>query len=173
MPNKEIGYYGSKVAVPTARNILTKVLPYMGISPEYSTEELANLDVKIPLLEGPLDDAINTLSGYDIQYKVIGEGSSVVAQSPVTGSVVAKGGMVYLYTESSHTVDYTEVPDLVGLTPSMANDSVMYCQLNYVARGASVNHADVAVSKQDPPAGKKVPVGTTIELEFMVYSGGD
>jgi len=173
MPNKEIGYYGSKVAVPTARNILTKVLPYMGISPEYSTEELANLDVKIPLLEGPLDDAINTLSGYDIQYKVIGEGSSVVAQSPVTGSVVAKGGTVYLYTESSHTVDYTEVPDLVGLTPSMANDSVMYCQLNYVARGASVNHADVAVSKQDPPAGKKVPVGTTIELEFMVYSGGD
>lgn len=173
MPNKEIGYYGSKVAVPTARNILTKVLPYMGISPEYSTEELANLDVKIPLLEGPLDDAINTLSGYDIQYKVIGEGSSVVAQSPVTGSVVAKGGTVYLYTESSHTVDYTEVPDLVGLTPSMANDSVMYCQLNYVARGASVNRADVAVSKQDPPAGKKVPVGTTIELEFMVYSGGD
>ena len=173
MPNKEIGYYGSKVAVPTARNILTKVLPYMGISPEYSTEELANLDVKIPLLEGPLDDAINTLSGYDIQYKVIGEGSSVVAQSPVTGSVVAKGGMVYLYTESSHTVDYTEVPDLVGLTPSMANDSVMYCQLNYVARGASVNHADVAVSKQNYPPGKKVPVGTTIELEFMVYSGGD
>ncbi len=173
MPNKEIGYYGSKVAVPTARNILTKVLPYMGISPEYSTEELANLDVKIPLLEGPLDDAINTLSGYDIQYKVIGEGSSVVAQSPVTGSVVAKGGTVYLYTESSHTVDYTEVPDLVGLTPSMANDSVMYCQLNYVARGASVNHADVAVSKQNYPPGKKVPVGTTIELEFMVYSGGD
>ena len=173
MPNKDIGYYGSKVAVPTARNILTKVLPYLGISPEYSTEELANLDVKIPLLEGPLDNALATLEGYDIQYKIIGEGSSVVAQSPVTGSVVAKGGMVYLYTESSHTVDYTEVPDLVGLTPSMANDSVMYCQLNYVARGASVNHADVAVTKQDPPAGKKVPVGTTIELEFMVYSGGD
>lgn len=173
MPNKDIGYYGSKVAVPTARNILTRVLPYMGISPEYSTEELANLDVKIPLLEGPLEDAINTLSGYDIQYKVIGEGSSVVAQSPVTGSVVAKGGTVYLYTESNHTVDYTEVPDLVGLDPSMANDSIMYCQLNYVARGASVNHAGVAVTKQKPEAGSKVAVGTTVELEFMVYSGGD
>ena len=173
MPNKDIGYYGSKVAVPTARNILTRVLPYMGISPEYSTEELANLDVKVPLLEGPLEDAINTLSGYDIQYKVIGEGSSVVAQSPVTGSVVAKGGTVYLYTESNHTVDYTEVPDLVGLDPSMANDSIMYCQLNYVARGASVNHAGVAVTKQKPEAGSKVAVGTTVELEFMVYSGGD
>lgn len=173
MPNKDIGYYGSKVAVPTARNILTRVLPYMGISPEYSTEELANLDVKIPLLEGPLEDAINTLSGYDIQYKVVGEGSSVVAQSPVTGSTVAKGGTVYLYTESNHTVDYTEVPDLVGLDPSMANDSIMYCQLNYVARGASVNHAGVAVTKQIPEAGSKVPVGTTVELEFMVYSGGD
>ncbi|MBP5363653.1 MAG: PASTA domain-containing protein [Ruminococcus sp.] len=173
MPNKEIGYYGSKVAVPTARNILTEVLPYLGISPEYTTEELANLDIKIPLLEGPLDDALQTLEGYDIQYKIIGEGTSVVAQSPDTGSVVAKGGMVYLYTESSHTVDYTEVPDLVGLSPSMANDSVMYCQLNYVARGASVNHAGVLVSKQNPPAGKKVPVGSTVELEFMVYSGGD
>ena len=86
---------------------------------------------------------------------------------------MAKGGTVYLYTESSHTVDYTEVPDLVGLSPSMANESISYCQLNYVARGASVNHADVAVSKQNYEPGKKVPVGTTIELEFMVYSSGD
>ncbi len=173
MPNRDIGYYGSKVAVPTARNILTDVLPYLGISPEYSTEELANLDVKIPLLEGPLDDALATLEGMDIQYKIVGEGSTVVAQSPVTGTTVAKGGTVYLYTESSHTVDYTVVPDLVGLSPSMANDSITYCQLNYVARGASVNHADVAVSKQKPEAGSKVAVGTTIELEFMVYSSGD
>ena len=173
MPNRDIGYYGSKVAVPTARNILTDVLPYLGISPEYSTEELANLDVKVPLLEGPLDDALATLEGMDIQYKIVGEGSTVVTQSPLTGTTVAKGGTVYLYTESSHTVDYTEVPDLVGLDPVTANDSIVYCQLNYVARGASVNHAGVAVSKQYPEAGSKVAVGTTIELEFMVYSSGD
>lgn len=173
MPDKEIGYYGSKVAVPTARNILTDILPYIGISPEYTTEELANLDVKVPLLEGSLEDAKNTLAGLGINYEVIGEGSSVVAQSPVTGSMVAKDGTVYLYTETSHTVDYTEVPDLVGLSPEVANQSIVYCQLNYVARGASIRRDGVAVSKQTPEAGAKVAVGTTVELEFMVYGDGD
>ncbi|MBR4362667.1 MAG: PASTA domain-containing protein [Ruminococcus sp.] len=173
MPDKTIGYYGSQVAVPTARNILTDVLPYLGISPEYTTEELANLDVKVPLLEGSVEDAVNTLEGLGINYKKIGEGTSVVAQSPVTGTMISKGGTVYLYTESSHTVDYTEVPDFRGLTPEMANESAAYCQLNYVARGASVRRAGVAVSNQSIAPGEKKPVGTTIELEFSVFGDGD
>ena len=173
MPNKDIGYYGSVVAVPTARDILTKVLPYMGYNPQYTDEEVANLDVKIPLLEGPIDDAKKTLSDLGVECEIIGSGIEVIAQSPVTGSSIAKGGKVYLYTEKGHTVEYTEVPDLVGVSPSFANEQLVYCDLNFVAKGASITRDNAVVSSQSIAPYTKVPKGTAIELELMVYSDGD
>ncbi len=166
-------YYGSKVAVPTARNILTEVLPYIGISPEYTDQELAELDIKVPLLEGSVEEAKATLQGLGAEAVVIGEGATVVAQSPVTGSSIAKGGTVYLYTDPSHTVDYTEVPNLIGLSPQIANDSIVYMNLNYVATGASIHRAGAVVTGQSIAPGEKVAKGTTIILEFSVASGGD
>lgn len=176
MPDKENNggnYYGSKVAVPTARNILTDVLPYLGISPQYTDKELAELDIKVPLLEGSVEEAKATIDGLGAVAEVIGEGSTVVAQSPVTGSSIAKGGTVYLYTDPSHTVDYTEVPDLVGLSPQIANDSIVYMDLNYVATGASIHRDGAVVTSQSIQPGEKVAKGTTIILEFSVASGGD
>lgn len=166
-------YYGSQVAVPTARNILTEVLPYLGISPEYTDEELAELDIKVPLLEGSVTEARATLEGLGAEAVVIGDGATVVAQSPVTGSSIAKGGKVYLYTDPSHTIDYTDVPDLIGLSPQVANDSIVYKDLNYVATGASIHRKDAFVTGQSIQAGEKVAKGTTIILEFGVVSGGD
>ncbi len=166
-------YYGSKIAVPTARNILTDVLPYLGISPEYSDDELANLDIKVPLLEGDLEAAKKTLTDMGANYEVVGEGTTVVAQSPATGTSIAKDGTIYLYTDPSHTVDYTEVPNLIGLSPSVANESITYMQLNYVTTGASVTREGAAVNSQKPEPGEKVPVGSTVELEIMVYEQGD
>lgn len=173
MPDENIGYYGSVVAVPTARDILMDVLPYLGINPEYTDEELRNLDVKIPLLEGPVDNAKATLDGLGVQYEIIGNGIEVVAQSPVTGTAIAKGGCVYLYTEKGIENEMTEVPNLIGLSPSVANESIVYMDLNYVARGASTSRSDAVVSSQSYEPGKKVPKGTTIELEFTVYENED
>jgi stage V sporulation protein D (sporulation-specific penicillin-binding protein) len=166
-------YYGSQIAVPTARNILTDVLPYLNISPEYTDEELEELDIKVPLLEGGVEEAKATLVGLGAVPEVIGEGSTVVAQSPVTGTSIAKGGTVYLYTDPSHTVDYTEVPNLIGLSPQIANDSIVYMDLNYVATGASIHRDGAVVTGQSHEAGEKVAKGTTIILEFSVASGGD
>lgn len=176
MPDKENNggnYYGSKVAVPTARNILTEVLPYLGINPVYTEQELENLDIKVPLLEGNVEAAKATVESLGADAVIIGDGSTVVAQSPVTGSSIAKGGTIYLYTDPSHTVDYTEVPNLIGLTPQMANDSIAYMDLNYVATGASIYRDGAVVTGQSIEPGEKKPKGTTIILEFSVSSGGD
>ena len=176
MPNKNIGYYGSKVAVPTARDILTDVLPYMGINPEYSDEELANLDVKVPLLQGSINDAKATLDGLGVKYNIVGEGPNIIAQSPLTGSSMSKDGTVWLFTEADYASsdDYLrEVPDLVGLSATYANESIVYSELNYVARGASVTRDDAVVNSQSIPPGSKVAKGTTIELEFIVNSNQD
>lgn len=173
MPNEEIGYYGSKVAVPTARHILEEVLPYLGYYPKYTDEEIENLDVKIPLLEGSISDAKSTLEGLGVNCKVIGNGIEVVAQSPQTGSFIAKGGCVYLYTEKGNTVEDTTVPDVMYVSPEVANESITYCRLNYVAKGASVKRPNAIVNSQSPPAGTRVPVGTTVELEFIVNANQD
>lgn len=173
MPDKNKEYYGSKIAAPTARDILIDVLPYMGITPNYTDEELENLDVKVPLLEGSLDDVKATLNGLGLTYEVVGNGVKVVAQSPITGTAVAKGGCVYLYTELGAEMETTEVPDLIGLSPQMANESLTYMGLNFVARGASVNRADAVVTAQSYEKGTKVPKGTAIELEFTVNETSD
>lgn len=173
MPNADIGYYGSVVAVPTARHIFEDVLPYLGYYPQYTDEEVEELDIKIPLLEGSISNAKTTLEGLGVNYEIIGNGIEVVAQSPQTGSSVAKGGCVYLYTEKGNTVEYTTVPDLQYVSPEVANESITYCQLNYVAKGASVKRSNAVVNSQSIPAGTKVPIGTTIELEFIVNANQD
>lgn len=173
MPDKSIGYYGSQVAVPTARDILTDVLPYLGISPEYSDDELENLDVKIPILEGSIDEAKATLDGLGMTYEVIGSGIEVVAQSPVTGTSVAKGGCVYLYTEAGNTAEYTTVPNLQYLSPETANETLTYNELNYVTRGASATRSDAIVNSQSIQPGTQVPKGTCIELELIVNEDSD
>ena len=173
MPDKSIGYYGSQVAVPTARDSLTDVLPYLGISPEYSDDELENLDVKIPILEGSIDEAKATLDGLGMTYEVIGSGIEVVAQSPVTGTSVAKGGCVYLYTEAGNTAEYTTVPNLQYLSPETANETLTYNELNYVTRGASATRSDAIVNSQSIQPGTQVPKGTCIELELIVNEDSD
>lgn len=173
MPNKEIDYYGSKVAVPTARDILTDVFPYLGMNPEYTDEELRNLDVKIPLLEGPLSDAQATLDGLGVEYKILGEGAEVVAQSPITGSSISNDGCVYLYTEENYETEYTEVPDLIGVSAAAANESIAYRELNFVAIGASMERSDARVNSQSIEGGTLVPKGTVIELEFLVNENSD
>ena len=166
-------YYGSVVAVPTARDILTDVLPQLGFYPEYTEDEVRNLDIKVPLLEGSIDEAKATLDALGVTYEIIGSGIEVVKQSPGTGSSIAKGGVVYLYTEKSNEMLYTTVPDLVGLSPSVANESVTYMGLNYVAKGASITREDAVVSSQSIAPYTEVPKGTTIELEFMVIEDQD
>lgn len=173
MPNAEIGYYGSSVAVPTARHILEDVLPYLGYYPEYTDEEIEELNIKVPLLEGSISDAEATLEGLGVSYEIIGNGIEVVAQSPQTGSSISQDGCVYLYTEKSNTVEYTTVPDLQYVSPEVANESITYCKLNYIAKGASVKRSDAIVNSQSIPAGTEVPVGTTIELEFIINSNAD
>ncbi|SFW43137.1 penicillin-binding transpeptidase domain-containing protein [Ruminococcus flavefaciens] len=176
MPDKSgDGYYGSKCAVPTARNILTEVLPYLGKSPEYNEQELKNLDVKVPLLKGAsIDEAIKTLDGMGVKYEKIGNGIEVVDQSPLTGKAIAKDGCVYLYTEKVNYADtLVTVPYLYGCSPSVANQIINDSGLNYTTKGASVERDGATVNSQSIQEGKQVPRGTTIELEFMVNEMSD
>ncbi len=168
MPDKNIEYYGSKVAVPTARDILEEVLPYMNMSPEYSDEELRDLDVKIPILEGSLDDATATLDALGLRYEKIGNGIDVVSQYPLTGTAISKDGTVYLYTEKVSNIEYVAVPDLRYNDLTSANQLAESYGVNISTSGASPSAAGATVAEQSLEPGTRVPKGTVVKLEFKL-----
>lgn len=169
MPNKEIAYYGSKVAVPTARKIMEDVLPELGYYPEYDESEFSTLDQQVPFVtDKSVSDARATVEAKGFKCEVIGNGDTVTAQSPLVGTSIAYTGTVFLYTDNDPDAEMTEVPAVEGISVKDADDAMNYSGLNYVATGASVSEEGAVVKKQSIPAGTQVPKGTVIELEFHV-----
>ncbi|MDE6707120.1 MAG: PASTA domain-containing protein [Oscillospiraceae bacterium] len=168
-PDTSINYYGSVVVAPYARDILEEALPYLGYYPEYTSEEYAKLDVTIPLLrDASISSAIDTLEAMGLQYDVKGNGDTVAAQFPVTGSTVSAGGKVILYTEENYEPELIEVPNVVNYRASDASEVLTASGFNYVALGASTDRADVLVGSQSEQAGSLVEVGTVIELNYVI-----
>lgn len=162
-------YYGSKVAVPCSRKVMEEILPYMGYYPEYTEDEAKSLDVSVPFVEDlSLEDAKKIIEEKGLTYQVVGEGSTVCGQMPITGSVVAQGCTVILYTEKDYKPEYVEVPNLVGYGLSDANYILTNMGLNFVAGGASTDSSSAVVQSQSESVGSKVPIGTVIELIFGV-----
>ncbi len=99
--------YGSVVAAPAAKNILTNVLRYMGISPSEETEASSQTaaQVTVPDLSGKTyanAAAVLTDLGLTITRPSSAEGNDdwiIVDQYPKAGTSVAKGTMVYVYKE--------------------------------------------------------------------------
>ena len=168
-PNNEIGYYGSTVAVPHARKVMEKALPYLGYYPEYTAEEQANLDVKVPFLEDmTIEEAQKLLTDSGLSCEIIGEGMSVYSQMPITGTSLSKGSTVLLYTTGDLPEETATVPNVIGMTLDQANQALTAAGLNYIATGASTDRSDVRIQSQSAEAMSTVSKWTVIELEFAV-----
>lgn len=162
-------YYGSKIAVPCCRKVMEEILPYLGYYPEYTAEEAENLDVVIPLFEDlTVEQAKQQIEKDGLTCEVVGEGSTVVGQMPITGTTVSPGGIVVLYTENNYKEDYVEVPEMRGYTVDDANYIMTSYGLNFIASGASTDNGNAVVQSQSETAGTKVLRGTVIELTFGV-----
>ena len=174
-PNKEIGYYGSQVDVPYARDIMEEILPAMGFYPEYSDDEDTDSTVTVPYLQSAdITSAESTLAQLGLTYEVVGDGTTVASQSPSTGTSVTKGGKVILYTEvGGNSGDTIEVPNLVGMTAAEVNETMTYYDLNYAIVGSSASESGALVQYQSEEAGTVVPRGTAITLTLSVSQQSD
>lgn len=167
-PNPEVGYYGSTVVVPYAREVMENVLPYLGYYPEYSEEEFADMNVSVPLLQDvTVESAKATLDQLGLTYEVVGNGDTVLTQSPRTGTNIAKGGKVLLYTEEIIGEELVEVPNLIGMTLEQANETLRYYGLNYVSLGATADSSSATVQYQSEEAGTYVARGSSITLTMV------
>ena len=166
--------YGGTVAAPYISNLLSYVLPYIGVEPQYTTEELAKLDVTLSSYVGAtVENAINDLSWRGFSYEIIGDGSTVTAQIPEAGSKISSDtGLLILYTGEETPANTVEVPDLMGRSAYNANNAAVSLDLNVIFYG-STNGSTATVINQYPAAGTKVPRGTIIEIELRHLDGTD
>lgn len=162
-------YYASIVAVPTARAIMTDILPYLGYYPEYTEEELLTLDITVPsLADLSTENAVLKVQGAGFNYEIIGQGDAVCSQMPPADSKMPADGTVYIYTEEINAEDQNvTMPNLTGMSLYQANAELTSIGLNYTLTGASSN-SSATVHTQSISYGEQIPKGTIIELYFAI-----
>ena len=161
--------YGSVVAAPVVGAMLADILPYMGIEPNYTQAELDAMTGKVKdVTENLVHDAMTTLRLQGYSVTIVGEGTTVVAQSPEAGSQLAAGGTITLYTDESLIPKEIEVPDVEGMTVTEVNNAIIGAGLKLKLIGVSESATDQIAYIQTPAAGEKVMPGTIIEVSFTV-----
>ena len=159
-------YYGSQVAAPVCVKVMSEMLPYLEIFPQYTEEERKTLQVSVPNVQTyKLNSAKQTLENQGLVVKVIGNGENVVKQYP-TGVSIETGGTVVLCTDDTKP-DTVTVPSLLGLTRQQAKELLASYGLNLTAQGSGASEEKaVAQGDQQAIAGRKVPIGTSITVTF-------
>ena len=159
--------YGSTVAAPYVSKILADVLPYLGIEPEYTDEELAKLEINLPNYRGlSLDEAIMRLSEAGLSYEIVGTGNSIVNQVPPAKSTLSKdNGLVILYTSEVSEERNATVPNILGMTAAEANKALAKAGFNIHLEGA-LNGSGAVVMTQSIAAGTVAPKGTVITVDI-------
>lgn len=166
-------YYGSLVAAPVCVNVLNDVLPYLGYFPEYSSEEIAQVAVTVPNVEGTtVANAKKTIEGLGLNSEVVGNGKTVVSQSPTNGSM-QHGSTIYLYTSGAEADELVTVPNLKGMTIAQAQSELNNIGLNLSAEGSATDEAAaVANADQSYVSGAKVAKGTIVSVTFAIATAG-
>ena len=169
-PSRETGLYisGGIMAAPTVRDIFTDVLPYLGVEPDYSDEDIRAVNVAVPdLSEMTLSEAESVLRDRSLRCRTVGDGTVVTGQIPVPGAEIPGDAQVILYLGAEVPQDEVTVPDFrgmgVGPANTTASDYGLYLQAKGSDRG-SVNY--IYVTHQSIEPGTTVPRGTTITVEF-------
>ena len=123
-PSRATGTYvsGGNMVAPTASTVMAEILPYLGVEPSYSAEELLGMDTTVPNVIGmSVEEAKTKLKDRALSYKIVGDGETITDQTPAGGAIIPGKSSVILYVGEEKSTDKCVVPHLIGKTPSEAN----------------------------------------------------
>ena len=123
-PQPRHGTYvsGGNMVAPTASTVMAEILPYLGVEPSYSAEELLGMDTTVPNVIGmSVEEAKAKLKDRALSYKIVGDGETITDQTPAGGAIIPGKSSVILYVGEEKSTDKCVVPHLIGKTPSEAN----------------------------------------------------
>ena len=162
--NEEYGYQGGNVAAPVVSQMLSEILPYLGV-PSDTTEEDNNSEnlITVPDIRNKtITEAKKILTDAGFDCKVVSSGdenSTLVAdQNPKPGAQLAANSIIMLYGEGDTVATSVEVPDLSNMNLSQATNALKAKNLNISVTGSGI------VKTQDYTAGELVPEGTIISV---------
>ena len=169
-PSRSTGTYvsGGNMVAPTASHIMEEILPYLGIEPSYSAEELMGVDTTVPNVIGmSVDEAKDRLKERGFACKVEGDGETITDQTPVGGAIIPGKSTVVLYAGAEKPDKMCTVPSLVGRTAAEANTAAANAGLLIRFTGTTSSESStVLVFSQELEAGTEVPAGTVITVRL-------
>ena len=166
-PDPDINYYGSAVAGPCFRNIMTEVLPYLGIEKVYSDDELKQLEVSVGTYDNmEVAAAKKKVEETGLKPKVVGNGKTVIGQNPAAYSGIPKGGTVVLYTDEESRKTKVKVPDFRNCSLSDVNYLAATNDLNVCIVGSSMEDSQSYAKSQDIAPDTEVEPFTVVTVVF-------
>jgi len=159
---------GGYMAAPLAGKIMADLLPYIGIEPQYTGEELFGSDVTVPQLAGLTEaQAKDVLDRQKLKYKKVGDGDKVTAQLPASGATVPSSAEIILYMGENVPDGLVTVPDVLKMSPENANRAMINAGLYLRPTGAiKSSSASITAASQSIAPGTQVKRGTVVDVEF-------
>ena len=169
-PSRTTGTYvsGGNMVAPTASQIMAEILPYLGIEPDYTADQLVGADATVPNVVGKTaEEAKAKLESVGFAYKTVGSGDTVTDQTPAGGAIIPNNATVILYLGAEKSSELCTVPNVVGRTASEANQALTNAGLIMKVTGAtSTSSGNVHAISQSTPAGTQVEAGSVITVRF-------
>ena len=169
-PSRSTGTYvsGGNMVAPTASAVMAEVLPYLGIEPTYSADELLGIDTSVPNVTGlAVEVAKSRLSEKGFGIKVVGSGSTVTDQTPVGGAIIPGKSTIVLYAGSEKPDELCTVPNLLGRSPSEANTILANAGLLVRFSGTTDSESgSIRVLSQSVEPTSQVEAGTVITVQL-------
>ena len=169
-PSRATGTYvsGGNMVAPTASTVMAEILPYLGIEPSYSAEELLGMDTTVPNVIGStVEQAKEKLKERALSYKLVGDGDTITDQTPAGGAIIPGKSTVILYASAAKPTDKCVVPHLLGKTPSEANTAATAAGLLIRFSGTTGSESSaIRVLSQSIDEGTEVDAGTVITVQL-------
>lgn len=149
---------GSQVAGPVVKQILSEVLPYLGVaSSSDNSDSSVDTSTKTTILPDVRNKTISEAkellkeSGFNV--KITGDEDEdktlVTDQVPKPGVSLLEDSTIYLYTSNNNVRSNTKVPNLKGMSTAQVINSIQASNLNVVLDGSgTVVSQDIASRKR-------------------------
>ena len=162
--------FGGTMVAPTASSIqiMSEILPLLGVEPDYTAEELVGADTTVPNVVGQTREAAeDRLADLGFTFRTVGDGDTVTDQTPAGGAIVPGNASIILYLGQEKPDTPCTVPNVVGKSASEANKAITNAGLIMKVTGTTTaSSGNVYAITQSLPAGTEVAAGTVVTVQF-------
>ncbi|MEG1175488.1 MAG: penicillin-binding transpeptidase domain-containing protein, partial [Ruthenibacterium sp.] len=166
-PHDKFNSFGGRLCGPVVGSIMAETLPYLGVEPQYTEEDLATVAETIPNVTGmTVLDANSKLNALGFATKESGGGDAVTYQYPAAGTSLSRQSVVVLYTDEGSQGTNVIVPDTAGKSVPYTREMLKSSGLNLEIAGVDEENPNVQAMSQSIAAGTEVTMGTVVQVTF-------